>query len=259
MFLMYVDESGDCGAVSKGSPTNFFILTGLIIHESKWNSVLNELVSFRKMIRGTFGFSMREEIHASKMLSHHDSKMIASLKRNDRLTILRLFIKQLATLNDIRIINIVVNKKKRDESYNIFEKSWQVIIQRFENTIINDNFVPKGFSNDMGMILHDHTDDKKLRLILRKMRKFNYIPHSKDFGEGSRNIQLKRIIEDPNPKKPELSYFIQGVDTIAYFVKQYYEPSKYCRKKSGHLYFERLNDILCKEASRANNYGIVEL
>ena len=31
MFLMYVDESGDAGLV--GSPTRYFVLTGLVVHE----------------------------------------------------------------------------------------------------------------------------------------------------------------------------------------------------------------------------------
>ena len=34
MFLMYVDESGDCGL--QNSPTRYLVLTGLVIHELRW-------------------------------------------------------------------------------------------------------------------------------------------------------------------------------------------------------------------------------
>lgn len=43
MYLLYVDESGDVGI--KNSPTKYFVLSALIIHESKWRNTLDELVS----------------------------------------------------------------------------------------------------------------------------------------------------------------------------------------------------------------------
>ena len=42
MYLMYVDESGDTGLVN--SPTAYFVLSGIIVHESNWRQFLNHLV-----------------------------------------------------------------------------------------------------------------------------------------------------------------------------------------------------------------------
>lgn len=67
MYLMYVDESGDIGLT--GSPTRYFVLTGLVLHELRWRQTLDELIAFRREQKTDFGLKLREEIHASPMLS----------------------------------------------------------------------------------------------------------------------------------------------------------------------------------------------
>ena len=63
MYLMYVDESGDIGL--SGSPTRYFVLTGLVLHELRWRQTLDELIGFRRELKADFGLKLREEIHAS--------------------------------------------------------------------------------------------------------------------------------------------------------------------------------------------------
>jgi hypothetical protein len=43
---MYVDESGDIGATSV-SPTRYFILSAIVIHELRWRDILQELVQIQ--------------------------------------------------------------------------------------------------------------------------------------------------------------------------------------------------------------------
>jgi hypothetical protein len=50
MYFMYVDESGDPGLV--GSPTRYFTLTGMVVHELRWHETLNKLVSFSWIANG---------------------------------------------------------------------------------------------------------------------------------------------------------------------------------------------------------------
>ena len=47
MYLMYVDESGDIGPVAK-SPTRYFILSAIVIHEMKWRDILHDLAILDK-------------------------------------------------------------------------------------------------------------------------------------------------------------------------------------------------------------------
>jgi len=61
---MYVDESGDTGLV--GSPTNYFALSGLTIHESRWRDFVTVMSAYRKTMRATHGLPVRTEIHAAE-------------------------------------------------------------------------------------------------------------------------------------------------------------------------------------------------
>ena len=49
MYLMYVDESGDIGITN--SPTRYFLLSGLIIHELRWRQFIDDIISLRKSFK----------------------------------------------------------------------------------------------------------------------------------------------------------------------------------------------------------------
>jgi len=67
MYLMYVDESGDSGLVN--SPSRYYVLTGIVLHELRWNAYLDQIVDFRKRMRTNFGLLMRDEIHSAHMIN----------------------------------------------------------------------------------------------------------------------------------------------------------------------------------------------
>ena len=58
---MYVDESGDAGL--SGSPTTHFVLSGLVVHETRWREFVNFLIAFRKTFRSVYALPVRDEIH----------------------------------------------------------------------------------------------------------------------------------------------------------------------------------------------------
>jgi hypothetical protein len=251
---MYVDESGDSGL--NQSPVNYFVLSGLIIHELRWKILLEELIEFRRFLKSSKGLKLREELHASDMINKPGE--LVRIMRNDRVDILKKCISWISTHEDLNIINVVVDKRNKSED--VFELAWKALIQRFENTIRNRNFSGPQNADDKGMLLPDKTDNKKLQMILRKMRRFNVIPNNQVlFGGGTRNLTVEFIVEDPFFKDSGHSYYIQMTDVIAYFVRQLYEPNAYMKKKGAHKYFYKLDPVLCKFASRSHPYGIVEL
>lgn len=80
------------------------------------------------------------------------------------------------------------------------------------------------------------------------------------YGIGSRNIPLRAIIEDPSFRDSNYSYFLQFVDTIAYFVKQYYDPNKFIRQRGAKGYYGRISSIINKYARKSTfNFKIIEL
>jgi len=55
------------------------------------------------------------------------------------------------------------------------------------------------------------------------------------------------------------TYFLQAVDTIAFFFYQVLTPNAFIRRRGARMYFKRLRPVLCTFASRENAYGVVHL
>lgn len=254
MYLMYVDESGDTGTAN--SPTKYFILSAIVFHELRWRTTLHELVEFRRMLRDTKGLKLREEIHCTNFINKPGE--LVRIKRNDRIDILKKCIDWLNNQPDINIFSVVVDKNGRTDD--IFELAWNALLMRFENTIRHKNFVGPQNADDRGIVLSDNTDGEKLRKLIRRMRHFNVTPNRKDlYIGGSRNLKIEYIIEDPILRDSQVSFLHQMNDVVAYCARQMYEPNAYMKKKGGHNFYKRLNNVTVKVVSKTNNLGIVEL
>src|SRR5262249_103954 len=161
-----------------------------------------------------------DELHAAHMISRPGP--LASIKRHDRLAIIRHFADELSSMQDLNVINIVVQKAHHTAGYDVFGMAWMALIQRFENTMSYRNFRGPANADERGMLFPDHTDDKKLTRLLRQMRRYNPIPHHPAYaaaaGPGYRNLLLGRISEDPNFRDSGHSYFVQAADLAAFFL-----------------------------------------
>jgi hypothetical protein len=208
-------------------------------------------------MRNQFGLKLREEIHATEFINSPGK--LSRIPKHDRLAIIRAKAKELATMQDFSVINIVVDKATKQAGYDVFERAWQALIQRFENTLTHRNFPGPSNPDERGMILPDRTDDKKLVRLIRRMRRFNPVPNQQQFGIGHRNLLLRNVVDDPAFRDSGHSYFIQACDMIAYLLRQANHPNKYMQKKGGRNYFQLLNPILCKVAATNDPQGIVRL
>lgn len=229
MFLVYVDESGDTGLVN--SPSNYFCLSAIVVHESHWQTTLNSVIGFRKELRASYGFKLREEIHCSHFI--HKPAEFQRIAKSMRLRLLRDVIDFQANLSNYQIINVVVNKKNKPIGSDIFNLAWQTLIQRIENTLQYRNFIGSTNIQDTAMLFVDKTDEVKLRNLTRKMRRYNPVPNSFNLGAGYRILPTKLIIEDAIHKDSAHSYFIQLADVNAYFLSQKFQPNQYIKRKGG--------------------------
>jgi hypothetical protein len=256
MYLLYVDEAGDSGMVN--SPTRYFALSGLVIHELRWRTYLDDLIDFRKQMRQQYTLKLREEFHSAAMITKPGE--LVRIARHHRLAMIRHFADRMAAMADASIINVLVDKQTKRPDYDVFGMAWRALIQRFENTIRHHNFPGPRNTDDKGLLLCDHTEDKKLRMLLRQMRRFNPIPNQMaTFGPGHRDIPLSAIVEDPNFRDSEHSYFIQAVDLAAFLLYQRFTPNAYMKAHGGQNFFTRLKPILCPHASPRDPDGIVRL
>lgn len=255
MFIMYVDESGDTG-ISK-SPTNYYLLTGIVVHELRWFELLDSLIQFRKKLRESKGLKLREEIHAVKMINSPGN--LKRIKRNDRIDILKQCIDWANSQDAMNIITICVDKEKRASPEEVFEFAWKALIQRLENTLNNNNFKGPRNADDKTIIISDNTDYKRIKGIVRKIRKFNYVPNKSAFQQGSRNLTIKNLVEDPFMKESTDSFLLQIVDVISYCARQLYEPNLAFKKKGGHKFYSRLSSVIVYAATKKHELGIVEI
>lgn len=246
---MYVDESGDTGLVN--SPTRFFALSGIVVHESEWRGFLQRIIELRKTLRVVYGLPMRAEIHASEFINGR----VGELKRHERLAILRNTLDELAKLNNISITNVVVDKSNKPADYDVFGAAWGTLFQRFENTLHHGNF-PGGYRRSHGLVITDATAGHKLARLVRRMSKYNPIPSR---GGGFRNMPIERIVEDPFGKDSKDTLPVQMADVVAYFLVQKISPNSFVRRQRASNYFDRLQPVLNVNASPRDPQGIVRL
>ena len=120
MYLMYVDESGDCGLVN--SPTRYFILSAIVFHELRWKDLLDDLVRFRRILKKLRGLKMNDEIHATHFINNPGN--LVTIKRNDRLDILKKCVDWVAQHPDISVISVCIDKQGKTND-DIFEMAWE--------------------------------------------------------------------------------------------------------------------------------------
>jgi hypothetical protein len=261
---MYVDESGDCGMLTAGSPSELFCLSGLVVHELRWRDTVAQLLGFRHWLKRRYKVYLDDELHAADMIAK-PKKVAPSLQRlakHERLAIIRHFADEIATLADVSVINVVVDKRsgKVPSKEEVFRWGWYSLFQRFENTIRYQNFPGPKNADDRGIVFPDATDGKKLKQFLETMRLNNQLKVRQESGSFIYfNVPIRVIIEDPVVRDSQHSYLIQAADCAAFLLKQSIQPSSYMQKQGGRAYFKRLDPVLCKYASRNDPEGVVRL
>lgn len=262
---MYVDESGDCGLPSGGSPTTLFCLAGVVVHELAWQDTIKQLLQFRRWLKRRHGIFLEAELHTAEMINKpkklHAS--IQSLPKHTRLAIIRNFADEIARLKDVNIISVVLDKTKGVATTDdVFNYTWCSLFQRLENTIDYKNFRGPSNPQERGIVFPDDTDGGKLTQLLARMRINNKLKIN--LGSGATTTvdrPIRLVVEDPINRNSSQSYLIQAADCAAFLLKQYMQPSNYMKQCGGNAYFKRLDPVLCKAASRKDpeKMGIVRL
>jgi hypothetical protein len=263
---MYVDESGDCGMPADGSPSRLFCLSGVVVHELRWRDTMEDILRFRHWLKHKYGVYLDDAIHAGAMINRPKrcAPAIAQLKKHQRLAIIRHHADLIATLRDISIINVVVDKTsgRAPDKDEVFRRAWYALFQRFENTIRRKNFPGPKNADDRGIVFPDNTDGQKLRNYLDTMRSRNRLKvFHPTGGFHYRDEPIQVIVEHPVMRDSRESFMIQAADCACYLLKQFEEPSSYMKRHGGNAYFNRLGSVLCKHASGKDptGRGIVRL
>jgi len=247
MFLAYCDESGDIGI--KNSPSRYFCLSGIIIHEHSWRQMLDELIAFRRHLKNKYGLLMKEEIHAAEFVNGRVS-LKNNITRYERLRILIECMEFLNSRNYISIITLRCDKSIRTSPDDVYERAWKYFLQRIENTTKHNNFKSPN-NHDRTIIIPDMGDVARLKTIVRKMRRHNPVNNKLIYGAGITMLNVEYIIKDPIFRDSKESYFHQMVDVVVYFARQHFECNSWLKKRGArNTYITKLNSVTNPFATR---------
>ncbi len=251
MYLLYVDESGDPG--TKGVGSNF-ILSGLVVHESRWPECFRIVKDLRVTLRDQYGIKRNAELHANKNIAGRGALWGTRRTIAERVQLFQLVLEAVAQMPGVQTINVCVNKTAKQlenlSGHHIYEKAWTLLLQRFHNYIDHNQGTA---SSEYGMVIHDRGHDVEIRKLMRKLRVYNPVPSQ--YGGGSRNIPLMTLIEDPVPRDSFHAQFIQLCDYLAFALLRREEPvAKYPGLED---VFRITEAVVLKEASRSDPDGIV--
>ena len=118
-------------------------------------------------------------------------------------------------------------------------------------------------SDSHAILICDQGKEAAFTKLSRKMMVYNPISSQfgvwKETGTTSKNIPIRRIIEDPFFKDSARSYFIQLVDFAAYALLRRESPLPSKSQYGLDTAFDILSPILVREAFRNDPDGIVRI
>lgn len=204
MYLAYLDESGDSGLTN--SPTKYFVLSCVLVNEANWLNTLDLLVELRRTLRARYDIPTRPELKAKHLKTGRGPLEHTQLSLASRMKLYRELMQHEGGRLTVRTFSIAIEKQPaRNYGWEPRLASWTFAIQRI-NRFCGDR--------EWAMIFPDEGHGYFIRLRLRHMRRYHIVPAH--WGSGNISFPTQRIIEDPNERKSQDSYFIQLADWNAY-------------------------------------------
>ncbi len=205
MYLAYLDESGDAGL--ERSPTRFFVLACVLVHESVWLESLDTLVRMRRRLRTDYLIPTRPEIKAIDIRKAAGVFRSLGWSRGRRMQLFRDFLQ--FQQRELRTSAFAVAVEKRLAAQRGWDSrfaAWTFALQRI-NRFCEDHA-------EWATIYPDEGHGPFIRKRIRHMRRHHVIRGH--WAPRRIEFPLQRVVEDPNERASHDSYFIQLADWNAY-------------------------------------------
>lgn len=206
MYLAYFDESGDSGV--QDSPTRFFVLSCVLLHQSHWLPTLNALIAMRRTMRETLNVSPRAELKAIDIRRGRGALYNLRWPVDRRMLFYRNIMRHVATnLTEVKIFSVAIDKvPAAAKGWEPRETAWEFALQRVHR-FCDDGQHPT-------MIFPDEGHGVLVKRLMRRMRRYGRVPRR--WGEGTLSLPTQRMVEDSNDRNSRDSYFIQLADLCAF-------------------------------------------
>jgi hypothetical protein len=274
--LFYVDESYD---------STTFCLSAVGIRHTDWQDCFQRIRQHRLVLKREYGIFLRKEIHAQEFVSGRGRISPETITKHDRSRIFAGLLRLVASLPNVMVINICLESAGRK---NPQIDAWDRLLNRIERTLLEMDRrelllrkklldqLPPTLSDETrkrlatrlnsyrsrALIFADQGREEDITKAFRKMSVFNPIPSQFGHWAGiakTKNIPVRRVIEDPVFKQSHQSYFVQLADCVAFsLLKREVAPTPLIKKYGINEMFERsVSDVCFRAASPKDPLGIV--
>lgn len=250
MYLCYCDESGDGGLYDEMNPSKtgspYFILVGLIVHESQWKVSLETLKGYRKKLAAQAYLPYDVEFHCSEMIDPHKIKEYTQISVPDRWKLIEGFAETIGNNKAFQIIGISIDKKAsalKPEEY--ITAATTKLYQIF------DEFLKAQQQN--GIVIYDRANEKHITTHVRKLM------GTGSSGQTIPGVRIGWVIEDPIFRLSHDSIFIQASDVIAFTLKEKEFPQGSRKKFYADRIFTKKLSSICIKSRLTDEEGIVRL
>jgi hypothetical protein len=237
MYLAYLDESGDSGL--NNSPTQYFILSCILVNEENWLKALDLLVKLRSSLKTKYKIPTRPEIKSRYLRNGQGIFSNLHLSLTERMSIYRGLLKYQEAQLPVKVFSVAMDKNFcRSKRWEPRFAAWTIALERINKFCLVEK--------QKAIILPDEGHGYFIRLRMRCMRRYHSVPSH--YGTPGMSFKIGNIIEDPNNRQSHDSYFIQLADwnALATHRSKYVDP----QGQVPNNLWDELNKVLLRDVNK---------
>jgi hypothetical protein len=206
MYLAYADDSGDSGLVN--STTDYLVLGCLVVHDSEWQSALDQIIEWRRELKTTYNIPMRAELKAEHFIYGRGPLRKLKMSRRGRLSLYKACLGFVGRLLRAKVFAIAIAKQRLlDRTKDPRRLGWTYLMQRL------DTLCSRSEPSERVMLFPDEGHGLVVQKAMRQIRRYQRI---KGFYGTALEIPARSLVEDPVNKNSQNSYFTQVADWVSY-------------------------------------------
>jgi hypothetical protein len=241
MYLAYIDDSGNSGALPNGSES--YVLGCILVEGRRWPDVFDDVIGFRRFLKEKFGIPVRAEMKANYLIRNGGPYFSdRPMSEDARRAIYRGHLRLIEKL-ELKTFAVVINKADLPSAGTTADPrhiAWEFLLQRLER-FSTKNTVPI-------LIMHDEGETLLIKRAVRKARRAGTAGSA--FGTGMLTRPARLIVDDPVPRQSGDNYFIQMADLAAYAAFRFiYKPGRRVEKVVPQETWEEIGAARLQEVS----------
>jgi hypothetical protein len=207
LYILYVDDSG---SPSVKDNTSYYVISGVIIHETDINQMEREVQQY-KSLNFIIGYK-NAEIHVHDI--YKSQRKFSELTRQTKYELLDNLYSMINTL-PITTISVGISKVQLLQihpDWDVFNAAWTFLTERFDKFVSDHgNSINKGIIIDRSSKI----PEKEIWKIVNRLRRY-----------GSYFQSIDNIVEEPIFVESQIREGIQLADACAYCTVRYLNGSK---------------------------------